>query len=79
VSETGTLILREVGRLTPESRRRLMAWPDDARSRTQVIAINTDALWPQVKDGAFPEALYYRLNVIYIDLSNGSHNSGGKP
>ena len=71
------LILRDVGNLTPEGQRRLMEWlDDDTRDRIQVIATNAAALWPQVKDGSFTEALYYRLNVIYIDLTDGEHNRG---
>lgn len=67
-SPPGALILRDVGNLTPEGQRRLMEWSDNnARDCIQVIATNAAALWPQVKDGSFTEALYYRLNVIYID------------
>ena len=72
-SQAGTLILRDVGNLTQEGQRRLMEWFDDNdHDRIQVIATNAAALWPQVSDGAFTEALYYRLNVIYIDLTDGA-------
>lgn len=72
-SQTGTLILRDVGNLTQEGQRRLMKWLDDnVHDRIQVITTNAAALWPQVRDGAFTEALYYRLNVIYIDLTDGA-------
>ena len=69
--QTGTVILRDVGNLTQEGQRGLMEWLDgNARDRIQVIATNAAALWPQVRDGAFTEALYYRLNVIYVDLTD---------
>lgn len=72
-AQAGTLILRDVENLTQEGQRRLMEWLDDnARDRIQVIATNAAAPWPQVRDGAFIEALYYRLNVIYIDLTDGA-------
>ena len=72
-SQPGTLILRDVGNLTQEGQHRLMEWLDDnARDRIQVIATNAGALWPRVRDGSFAEALYYRLNVIYIDLADGA-------
>ena len=72
-SQAGTLILRDVGNLTPEGQRRLMEWLDDnARDRIQVIATNASSLWPRVRDGSFADALYYRLNVIYIDLTETS-------
>src|SRR5512134_4027556 len=74
----GALILRDVGNLTPEGQRRLMEWLDDnVRDRVQVIATNAAPLWPQVRDGTFTEALYYRLNVIYIDLTDGASLSTG--
>ena len=72
-SQAGALILRDVGNLTQEDQRRLMEWlNDNVDDRIQVIATNPAALWPQVRDGAFAEALYYRLNVIYIDLTDGA-------
>ena len=72
-SQLGALILRDVGKLTPEGQRRLMEWLDCSdRYRIQVIATNSVALWPRVKDGSFTEALYYRLNMIYVDLTNGA-------
>lgn len=78
-SPPSALILRDVGNLTPEGQRRLMEWlDDDARDRIQVIATNATALWPKVKDGSFTEALFYRLNVIYIDLTDGAAPSTEK-
>ncbi|HEU4996414.1 MAG TPA: sigma 54-interacting transcriptional regulator [Gemmatimonadaceae bacterium] len=70
-SEPGTLILRDVGNLTHKGQRRLMKWLDgNPGNRIQVIATDASALWPRVRDGSFAEALYYRLNVIYIDLTD---------
>lgn len=78
-SQAGTLILRDVGNLTQEGQRRLMEWLDDnAPDRIQVIATNAAALWPRVRDGSFADALYYRLNVIYIDLTDGAALSTDK-
>ena len=72
-SQPGALVLRDVGALTPRGQRRLMTWLDDySHNRIQVIATNAAALWPQVKDGSFTDGLYYRLNVIYIDLTDGA-------
>lgn len=71
--QAGTLILRDVGNLTQEGQRRLMEWLDgNARNRVQLIATNASALWPRVRDGSFADALYYRLNAIYIDLTDGA-------
>lgn len=68
---TGALILRDVDYLTPDGQRRLMGWLENVCGDMQVIATSTEPLWPQVKAGFFLEALYYRLNVIYIDLTDG--------
>lgn len=74
-SQPGALILRNVENLGQEGQQRLMEWlENNGQERVQVIATSAAALWPQVKEGAFTEALYYRLNVIYIDLTNGADN-----
>ena len=72
-------MLRDVGNLTREGQRRLSEWLDDnVPNHMQVIATNAAALWPRVRDGSFTEALYYRLNVIYIDLTDGAAPSTGQ-
>ena len=76
-SQPGTLILRDVGNLTQDGQRRLSEWLDEnMRDGIQVIATNAAALWPRVRDGSFTETLYYRLNVIYIDLTDRAAPDG---
>lgn len=78
-ADGGALILRDVGNLTDDGQRRLMEWLDSSRrGRTQVIATSAVALWPQVVDGSFAAALYYRLNVIYLDLADGAKLVAGR-
>jgi len=75
----GTLFLDEVGTISPETQTKLLrviqereirrvggveARPVDVRL---VAASNVD-LWNEVQTGRFREDLYYRLNVITIDL-----------
>jgi len=75
----GTLFLDEVGTISPETQTKLLrviqereirrvggveARPVDVRL---VAATNAD-LWQAVHDGSFREDLYYRLNVITIEL-----------
>ncbi len=75
----GTLFLDEVGTISPETQTKLLrviqereirrvggveARPVDVRL---VAATNAD-LWQAVQDGSFREDLYYRLNVITIEL-----------
>ena len=76
---TGALILQDVDRLTPDGQGRLMGWLENVHGGMQVIATSTEPLWPQVKAGFFLEALYYRLNVIYIDLTEGQPLSSRRP
>lgn len=68
-SLTNTLILRDVGSLPPEGQQHLMAWLDDAHGRTQTIATSVEALWPRLQTGSFLARLYYRLNMILLDLA----------
>lgn len=66
---SGTLILRGVDALSLESQRRLLAWLDEAHGCAQVISTSAEALWPRRETGIFLDALYYRLNVVYLGLS----------
>ena len=68
---SGTLILRDVAALSPDGQRRLMTWLDETHGRTRVIATSAQALWPSVESGAFLDALYYRLNVVCLDFTQG--------
>jgi hypothetical protein len=74
---SGTLILRGVDTLSLDSQRRLLAWLDDAHGCTQVISTSARALWPRLETAAFLDALYYRLNVVYFDLTRQEHGEIG--
>jgi hypothetical protein len=70
----GTLVLRDVGALSADGQRRLLAWLDCAFGGTQIIATSAHTLWPSfIQTGAFLETLYYRLNVVYVDLTHQRH------
>jgi hypothetical protein len=68
----GTLVLAEVGALSLHNQHRLLAWLDADAGRTQVIATTSTSLLPLMDAGAFLEALYYRLNIVYLDLTGGA-------
>jgi len=68
---TTTLILRDVDTLVREDQRRLLEWMEQAAGRAQVISTASAPLLPDVEAGAFMQTLYYRLNTIYLDLTNG--------
>lgn len=65
----GTLILRDVLGLSLNGQQQLLAWLDNAHADTQVIATADQSPWPDVERGAFLSALYYRLNIVYVDLT----------
>jgi Sigma-54 interaction domain len=67
----GTLILLEVARLDLKQQEQLLRWLDQSNERThvQVVSTTSKPLFSLVETGAFSPALYYRLNVIRIELT----------
>jgi hypothetical protein len=68
-TQTGTLILREVGALSLPDQRRLLEWLERAAGQTQVVSTTAAPLTPLVQAGAFLARLYYRLNTVCVDVS----------
>jgi hypothetical protein len=66
---TGTLILHDVGALTPDEQRHLVNWVEQSEGRAQIVSTNSAPLLPHVKAGLFLETLYYRLNTVCVDLA----------
>ena len=66
----GTLILRGVERLDREQQAQLDSWLErfDGRTRVQVVSAGSEPLFSLVETGAFLVDLYYRLNVVRMDL-----------
>jgi len=65
----GTLLLADVAMMSIGQQMRLFDWlPNDAE-QLQVVSISSVPLRPLVEDGKFLEALFYRLNVIYLDAT----------
>jgi hypothetical protein len=65
----GTLILHEVGSLTHEDQLRLLSWMERNAGRTRVICTSSASLFAQVEAGRFIDTLYYRLNVVSLDIA----------
>jgi hypothetical protein len=65
----GTVVLRDVDALTREDQRRLCDWIDYRRSGIQVVSTTSASLLSLVEMRAFDDELYYRLNMIYIELA----------
>ena len=65
--DIGALILEEVSDLSGDDQARLLAWID-RRCQTQVVSTTAHPLFPRVARGFFDASLYYRLNVIVVEL-----------
>jgi transcriptional regulator of acetoin/glycerol metabolism len=68
-AQSGTLILREVGALHRVDQYRLLKWLEMCGGRTQVVSTTTAPLIALVEAGAFHDTLYYRLNVVCVDVT----------
>jgi len=68
----GTLVLLEVARLDVEQQAQLLRWLDqfDERWQVQVVATTSEPLFPLVETGAFLASLYYRLNVVRMNVTS---------
>jgi hypothetical protein len=67
----GTLVLLEVDRLNGKQQAQLVRWLDrfDEHGRVQVVSTTSEPLFSLVETGAFLARLYYRLNVVRLDLT----------
>jgi hypothetical protein len=64
----GTMILYGVDTLTDHEQHALQAWLSVRNGRTRVVSTVSESLLPMIEAGAFSDSLYYRLNVVCIDL-----------
>ncbi len=78
-AHNGTLFLDEVGTISPETQTKLLRVIQEREIRrvgsveakgvdTRLVAATNTDLWQEVQDGNFREDLYYRLNVITIEM-----------
>lgn len=65
----GTLILHDVHALPAADQRRLLAWLETAKGRTQVVSTTSVPLLPRVTAGDFIATLFYRLNTVCVDVT----------
>jgi len=64
----GTLVLRNVGRLSPLAQTSLVDWFNRDAYQTQVISTSPCPIYPLIERGLFSDVLYYRLNTLYVEL-----------
>ena len=65
--DVGALILEGVNDLSGDEQARLLAWID-GRCQTQIVSTTACPLFTCVARGIFDASLYYRLNVIVVEL-----------
>jgi len=65
----GTLVIHEVGALALREQIQLLEWSGSPHRNTQVISTTSAALIPRVSAGSFIDMLYYRLNTVYLDVT----------
>jgi len=67
----GTLVLLEVDRLDAKQQAQLVRWLDrfEERRRVQVVSTTAEPLFSLVEAGAFLASLYYRLNIVRMDVT----------
>jgi hypothetical protein len=63
-----TLVLENLTRLTDEEQIRVLRWLDDVRGKIRVVSTAGVPVWPRVQNGEFNEVLYYRLNIVFVDM-----------
>jgi sigma-54-interacting transcriptional regulator len=68
-----TLVVRSVSALNQDQQHALLDWLDAPGARIQVISTTTDPLYPLVSRGVFLANLYYRLNVLLLDVATNDH------
>jgi Sigma-54 interaction domain len=67
----GSLIVRDVGRLTRAHQEQLLEWLNDRSCSARVIATSPRPVFPDVRRGVFSDGLYYRLNTVTLLLNPG--------
>ncbi len=65
----GTIVLYGVETLTSQEQHTLNEWLCARRGGTRVVSTASQSLLPLMEAGAFSDALYYRLNVVTLDLT----------
>jgi hypothetical protein len=66
-----TLLIHDVSALDTFDQDRLHRWLNLSLPGISVIAFTSEPLFPLVQRGAFLPDLFYRLNLIVIDVTNG--------
>ena len=71
-TETATLILHEVDRLSSDDQRQLLEWLEPSGRCVRVISTTSAPLYPRVEADKFIDMLYYRLNTVTLEINDRS-------
>jgi Sigma-54 interaction domain len=72
------LVLRNVGALDPEQQTQLSQWLESGE-HGPVVSLHSSSLFDRVREGAFSEQLYYRLNIVLETADTpGKTTAGGE-
>jgi len=66
--QQGTVVLRDIDALPFPDQLRLLEWLNPAPRGVQVISTTQAPLHECVKSGQFLDALFYRLNVVTVEV-----------
>jgi transcriptional regulator of acetoin/glycerol metabolism len=64
----GTLLLTRIEEMSAEQQVALFDWMTKVHSTTRVVSVATTRLDRLVRQGRFLEDLFYRLNVVQMDI-----------
>ena len=64
----GTVLIYDVHTLNRLEQDELHRWMDAGNDLTRVVSTTTQSLLPVLEAGAFNDDLYYRLNLLTLDL-----------
>ena len=70
-----TLVLKELWSLTSAQQTALFEWMNANGEGTQVVSVARPGLQEHVRSGAFLEALFFRLNILQIEIARTQTNS----
>ena len=68
----GTLVLYGIDRLDAAQQRDLLAWLEAHQGVVQLVSVSGEPLLPRIERNQFLDALYYRLNTIFVDTVSHS-------
>ena len=63
-----TLVVRDVGKLSAAEQEQLNDHLDSWRGSVQIVSTTSRSFLSRVERGGFSERLYYRLNIVCVDL-----------